>query len=88
MYTYIDCMRKREWKGEEKMQQSHRKFGHRERLIQHAIELFDLVDITPATKNKVDFVVTGHHVSMTPSVRAGAKVVARQKTFALHARVC
>ena len=39
-------MRKREWKGEEKMYQNHRDFGRGERLTQYAIELFDLVDIS------------------------------------------
>ncbi|MBT3253978.1 MAG: hypothetical protein HOJ19_08065 [Candidatus Marinimicrobia bacterium] len=40
-------MKKTEWKAEKKMHQNHRNFGHGERLIQHAIEVFDLVDITP-----------------------------------------
>ncbi len=31
------------------MYQNHRNFGRGERLVQHAIEMFDLVDITPAT---------------------------------------
>lgn len=30
------------------MYQNHREFGHGERLTQYAIEIFDLVDITPA----------------------------------------
>ncbi len=31
------------------MHQNRRNFGRGERLTQHAIEVFDLVDITPAT---------------------------------------
>ncbi len=31
------------------MQQNHRKFERAERLIQYAIEVFDLVEIVPAT---------------------------------------
>ena len=48
LYTYIECMKKTEWKTEEKRHQNHREFGRRERLIKHTIEIFDLVDITPA----------------------------------------
>ncbi len=36
------------------MNQNQRVFGRRERMTQHAIEIFDLVDITPAaTAGKV-----------------------------------
>jgi len=36
------------------MHQKHQEFVHSERLVQHAIEVFDLVDITPAaTAGKV-----------------------------------
>ncbi|MBT3632237.1 MAG: hypothetical protein HOD43_02300 [Candidatus Marinimicrobia bacterium] len=46
-------MKKTEWKPGEKMHQNHREFGHGERLTQYAIEIFDLVDITPvATAEK------------------------------------
>jgi hypothetical protein len=48
LYTYIRYMQKTEWKSGEKMYQNHREFGRGERLTQYAIELFDLVDITPA----------------------------------------
>jgi hypothetical protein len=41
-------MKKAEWKSGGKMYQNHRDFGRGERLTQYAIELFDLVDITPA----------------------------------------
>ncbi|MBT4035712.1 MAG: hypothetical protein HOB84_13240 [Candidatus Marinimicrobia bacterium] len=42
-------MKNTEWKTEKKLHQNHRNFGRGERLIQHAIEVFDLVDIAPAT---------------------------------------
>ncbi len=32
------------------MHQNHRENGHGERIVQYAIELFDLVDITPAVR--------------------------------------
>ena len=48
LYTYIECMKNTEWKTEKKLHQNHQNFGRGERLIQHAIDVFDLVDITPA----------------------------------------
>ncbi len=57
------------------MYHNHKEIGRGERITQYAIELFDLVDITPDTKSEVDFVVTPRQMSMTPSVEAGIKAI-------------
>ena len=45
-------MKKTKGKSGEKMHQSHREFESGERLIQYAIEIFDLVDVAPAAKTR------------------------------------
>ena len=56
LYTYIGSMKTNTWKTRDKLYQNQRAFRRRERLIQHAIEVFDLVDITPAARagKKID----------------------------------
>ena len=90
------------------MNQGYGKSKHAERLIQHAIEVFDLVEITPAAMTgetvnhrflqaSVSLLaaqhgkmenVTAHIASITPSFRAGSKIIARQRALALNSRVC
>jgi len=64
------------------MHQNHREFGRRERLTQYAIDLFDLVDITPAVAagKHIDHRFLQSDISLAAARhrRAGAK---REKTF-------
>jgi len=50
LYTYIKPMKNSEWRSGGYMNRGYGKSKHAERLIQHAIEVFDLVEIVPATR--------------------------------------
>ena len=67
------------------MHQRHREFGRGERLIQHAIELFDLVDIPPAAtaKNRYNPGREGH--INTPILQGDAG--STQRILAQHSRI-
>ena len=47
LYTYIAASKKIEQQGVGKMRRNHTKYDSKDRLIQHAIEIFDLVDMDP-----------------------------------------
>lgn len=79
MYTYIGSMKTTEWKTGEKVYQNRREFGHRERLIQHAIEVFDLVDITPVAK---DGKVIDHRFLQSDVVLAAAQYGQAESAYA------
>lgn len=70
------------------MHQRHREFGRGERLIQHAIEIFDLVDIPPAAtaRNRYNSGREGHHNA--PALQGDASSTQRMiGTLAQHSRV-
>ena len=85
-------MKKTEWKTEEKRHQNHREFGRRERLIKHAIEIFDLVDITPAAMagKVIDhrFLQSGVLLAAAQYGKVGVKRKGRRRALALDSRVC
>lgn len=73
------------------MNRGYEKTKHVERLIQHAIEVFDLVEIVPATRVERSVGRRFRQPEISPATRyaeMGVKRQARKRVLALNSRVC
>jgi len=73
------------------MHRGYEKTKHVERLIQHAIEVFDLVEIVPAARVERSINRRFNQPEISPATRysdMGVRRQARESVLVLNSRVC